>query len=388
MTPLLLALPWVGMLLFVLFIARVPSELPSAAALQARDAPFVTVIVPARNETLNIMRCVTSLTASDYPAFEVIVVDDRSEDDTARLAGAAPVGNARRVRVIEGQELPEGWLGKPWACHQGAAAATGDLLLFTDADTTHGTALLSRAVAGLLEEEADLLTVFGRQLMLTFWERLVQPQIFLAMFFRFPDFERMAKSGRWRDAVANGQFMLFPRASYDALGGHEAVRDEVVEDLAFAQLVKRGGRALRIRAAKTDLATRMYRSLADLVQGWSKNLTMGGLQSVRPHLRPLVAPIAVFGGLGLWVAPPVALLVSIAGFWGSPLLLWAASVCGLSALTFGIFTRQMSAPAVYGLLYPLGALVGAYIFLRSWVRGRTVEWKGRTYTVPAASERA
>ena len=203
------------------FIARVPSELPGAGV--PDELPSVSVIVPARNEALNIERCVSSLTASEYPHFDVIIVDDRSEDGTADLARAISSGNAQRVTVLEGAELPDDWIGKPWACHQGAAVATGDLLLFTDADTTHGPALLARAVAGLREEKADLLTVLGRQLMETFWERLVQPQIFLAMLLRFPDFERAAKSRRWRDAIANGQYLLFTRSCYEALGGHEAV---------------------------------------------------------------------------------------------------------------------------------------------------------------------
>ena len=131
----------------------------------------------------------------------------------------------------------------------------------------------------------------------------------------------------------------------------------------------------------------MYRSLGDIVEGWSKNLRLGGLQSVRPLLRPMGGPLAQLGGVGLWRAPPVALVVTDAGFGGSSLLLWASTACGASALTFGTFTHRMGVPGAYGLLYPLGALVGAYIFARSWLRGRTVEWKGRTYTVPAASER-
>ena len=138
MTPLLLTLPWLGVLAFLLFVTRVPRELPDSDARAAADAPFVSVIVPARDEALNIEACVGSLTASTYPAFEVIVVDDGSEDGTGRRARSMSPGNARRLHVIDGEELPPGWLGKPWACRQGAAAAGGELLLFTDADTIHG----------------------------------------------------------------------------------------------------------------------------------------------------------------------------------------------------------------------------------------------------------
>lgn len=389
MTPFLFALPWLGILVFLLFVVRVPRELPSGDRADA-DRPFVSIIVPARNESINIENCLTSLTASTYPAFEVIVVDDRSEDGTADIARSVSQGYARDLRVVAGADLPEGWLGKPWACHQGSLVARGELLLFTDADTTHGPPLLGRAVAGMDEEGADLLTIVGRQLMETFWERLVQPQIFLVMLFRFPNFEKSVRNGRWRDAIANGQFLLYRREVYDALGGHEAVRDEVVEDLALAQITKREGRRLRMRSAEADFATRMYRSLGELVAGWSKNLVLGGLQSVPALLRPIVAPASLLAGTGLWLAPPFALLVASLGWAsgiGGPVFLWAVVVCAVSALTFALFTSKMGAPAAYGLLYPLGAAVGTYIFLRSWIRGRNVEWKGRRYRVRPLSDR-
>ena len=386
MTPFLLALPWVGVLAFLFLVVRLPRELPAAEALDRGRAPFVSVVVPARDEAVNIVACVESLGASTYPDFEIIVVDDRSEDDTAGLARGVSSGGARGIRVLDGQELPEGWLGKPWACWQGARVAEGELLLFTDADTTHGRELLSRAVAGLHEEDADLLTILGRQLMETFWEKLVQPQVFLTMLFRYPDFERFARNDRWRDAIANGQFILMPRTSYDAIGGHEAVKDQVVEDLALAQVVKRSGRALRIRMAAEDLDTRMYRSLGGLIEGWSKNIVVGGLLSVPPWLRPILAPISLLVGTGLWVAPPLVLVAALAGVGGSALLTWAVTVYVLSVCVHALFTHFMRGPAHYALLYPLGSLVGGYIFLRAWTRGRNVEWKGRRYRLPPLSE--
>jgi len=387
MTPLLFALPWVGVLAFLILVVRPPRELPPAEAASTGRQPRVSVIIPARNEILNIGNCVTSVSHSLYPDFEIIVIDDRSDDGTAELARSLPLANARRILVLDGKELPGGWLGKPWACWQGFQYADGDVLLFTDADTTHGPRLMARAVAGMHEERADLLTVIGRQLMESFWERLVQPQIFMTMVFRFPRFESTARSGRWRDAIANGQYILMPRSSYLAIGGHEAVRDQVVEDLALAQLVKREGRQLRVRMAQEDFATRMYRSLGGIIEGWSKNILMGGLQSLTPALRPFMFPVAMAVGIGLWIVPPVVLLAALFGAGGPALFTWSATVCVISAIVFAAFTRLMGGPAHYGLLYPLGAAVGNYIFLRSWLRGRTVEWKGRRYTVPDISER-
>jgi chlorobactene glucosyltransferase len=388
MTPLLLVLPWVALLAFLLFIVQKPSELaPPRRREPGAAAPLVSVIVPARNEADNIGTCVRSLTASAYPAFEIIVVDDGSEDGTGELARALDPGAARRLQVLAGAPLPAGWLGKPWACWQGYQDAEGDLLLFTDADTTHGRELMGRAVAALEEEGAHLLTLVGRQLMGTLWERLVQPQVFFLMFFRFPRFEQTARNARWRDAVANGQYLLFRREAYERIGGHVCVKDEVVEDLALAQHVKRAGLLLRIRSAESELATRMYRSLRQLVDGWSKNIVNGGLQSLPPWLRGIMAPVSLLVGVSLWLVPPLALVGALAGVGGGALLLWSATVYGVSALIWALFTREMGASPWHGLLYPLGAAVGAYIFLRSWAGGRRVSWKGRSYELPPVSER-
>ena len=217
------------------------------------------------------------------------------------------------------------------------------------------------------------------------------------MLFRFPDFERVARNDRWRDAIANGQFMLFRRSAYDTIDGHEAVRDEVAEDLALAQYVKRAGLRLRIRSTETELATRMYRSLGQLIEGWSKNIVMGGLQAFPRAVRPLVPPVSFLGGVGLWlVAPTVLATAAAAGLAGGGvaldlppgLLLWALAVYLISVLLWAWFTREMGAPFYYGFLYPLGAAVGSYIFLRAWIRGRTVEWKGRRYRLRPVSQRA
>jgi len=381
--PLLFALPWAAVLAFLLLRVRLPREIPPGPPART---PFVSVVVPARDEAVNIASCVASLAASTYPDFEIVVVDDRSADGTGALARAVGPGHARALRVLDGTELPEGWLGKPWACAQGAAGAAGELLLFTDADTVHGPDLLSRAVAAMEEDRADLLTVTGRQLMGSFWERLVQPQIFLTIMFRFFNIGGPVEGRRWRDAIANGQFLLFRRDAYEALGGHAAVKHAVAEDLAMAQRVVRTGGRLSVRMAESAFATRMYRSLGELVDGWSKNLVKGGMTTVLPRLRPLVAPAMALGSVGLWIAPPVVLAAATLGVGGPGLLLWSAMATALSVLVWVLFTARMGAPPAYGLLYPLGAAVGTWISVRSWARGRNVEWKGRTYVLQDLSE--
>ena len=233
----------------------------------------------------------------------------------------------------------------------------------------------------------------GLQIMETFWERVVQPHVFFTMLFRFPDFERVSRNDNWRDAIANGQFLLFGREAYRAIDGHASVRDEVVEDLALAQVVKRAGLQLRIRSAEESLATRMYRSLGDLIEGWSKNMLMGGLQSVPAWMRGILPPVAFAGGIFLWLLAPALLLAGLVGTVvpavapGGALLTWAALVYLFSVVLWLRFYHRMRAGWWYAPLYPLAAGVFSWIYLRSWVRGRQVEWKGRTYEVPSAAER-
>jgi chlorobactene glucosyltransferase len=382
--PLLLALPWLLLILAFFGAARLPRSLPApeqAGSLLPDPAPFVSVVIPARNEARNIVRVLASVVASRYPRFEVIVVNDQSEDETGALARTVGRGAAERTEVVDGRPLPAGWLGKPWTCAQGASLARGELILFTDADTVHAPDLLARAVAGLHQDRADLLTILGRQLMESFWERLVQPSVFVMMAVRFPDATRPLPAKRWRSAIANGQYLLFRRSFYDALGGHDAVHHEVVEDLRLAQIVVQRGGQLSIRRAEEALATRMYAGLGELIGGWSKNIATGAMLTMPPWTRPLVMPLSLLGHAALWLVPPAALAAASLGAGGPALLTWSAMVVGISAAFWAFLTSRMGAPPAYGLLYPLGALVSGWILLRSWVRGRRVEWKGREYRI-------
>ena len=378
MTSILLALPWAGIIAFLLLIVKPVKQLISITSFDPARAPSVGVIIPARNEAENIEECLASITKSRYPNFEVIVVDDCSEDGTAELARTIPPGNAKRLVVIDGKALPEGWLGKPWACQQGAGATSAKVLVFADADTMHGDTLLSRSIAELQNADTDLLNVLGLQVMESFWEHLVQPQIFLAVVFRHPDLDRSARSSRWQDGVANGQFMLMPRASYEAIGGHESVRNRVLEDLALAQTVKQNGRTFVIRMAMDDLITHMYRSFTGLVAGWSRLIRMGVAQG-----QPLVASFGVVTvtTLCFWLVPPLMLILALGGFGGETLLIWSALVYGLSVGIHAFFLNFLGAPVYYAVFYPLGSFMVIYIMIRSRIRAGDVEWKGRRYKV-------
>jgi chlorobactene glucosyltransferase len=339
----------------------------------------VSVILPARNEAANLERCARSILASDYPRFDLVIVDDRSTDGTGAIADALAAHDAR-VRVVHGAELPEGWYGKPWACWQGYRAASGSLLLFTDADTVHGPRLLPRAVAALRAEGADLVTVIPRQEMVGFWERAVQPFFFLMLGLRFGSAQKLNRNTNPRDAIANGQFICVTRASYEAVGGHERVKDTVIEDLMLAVRYTEARRRLFIALAEEDMSTHMYTSLGGIVEGWSKNFFSGVLVTIRARPLAYAAALASLLLPLLFVLPAAALAAGVIAGRAPWLAFGAVGYAGAAAL-FALFLRAARAPAWYGLFHPLGALVQVFIILRAIARGtRRIEWKGRTYS--------
>ncbi|HKU63338.1 MAG TPA: glycosyltransferase family 2 protein [Gemmatimonadales bacterium] len=376
---LLPALPWLAPFAV---IPRLANLRPNLSDTPPVSDGLVSVIIPARNESAVIETVLTSVLGTAYQPIEVLVVDDRSTDDTAARVAELARADAR-LRLVPGAELPAGWYGKPWACLQGYRAARGELLLFTDADTRHEPELLGRAVGARRDTGADLLTVAPHQRCETFWERIVMPQIWILLGLRYhPD--RVNHARRSRDVIANGQFILMPRTSYEAFGTHEAVRGEVAEDLALAQTVVRGGGRLHFAFAERLMETRMYHGLGPLVEGWSKNVYLGGRRSFpdEPLLRALV-PVMLAVAFCFWLAPPAAVLLGAIGAGPPPAAILAG---GLSALFWGLICFGMRIPPLYGLGYPLGAAVALFIAARSTIRGRRrVEWRGRTYAEPDRS---
>ena len=362
----LLASPWILALVAILYryATRRPQlrDYPPATA-----GPLVSVIIPARNEARNIEQCVRSIRAATYSSIEVIVVDDRSTD------GTGDVVERLGVRLVRGAELPAGWFGKQWALVQGYRVARGALLLFADADTKHEPELIARAVGALTAERVDLFSVIPRQEMATFWERLIQPHVFVALGARVGDLRRVNRTRTEWNAIANGQFLLVTRESYEAVGTHEAVKHSVADDLMLAQTYVRHGRDIFLALAVEYMQTRMYGSLREILEGWTKNLALGAplMAPPVPWIRALF-PYVMWMPALLWVGPPIA--------WAAFGWDFAAIATLASLLTWtGIYAGER-APLRYALLYPLGAAMVAFIMVRSaWRGGSKVEWRGRTY---------
>jgi chlorobactene glucosyltransferase len=386
MNLLLLCIPWLLVGLFLVLFVRIPPRMPPPPVREAEDPPLVSIIVPARNEEVNLPPLLESLGAMAYPRFEVLVVDDESTDRTRDLVLAADPGNASGIRLVPGVPLPKGWFGKPWACHQGAREARGSLLLFTDADTVHGPQLLAQAVGCMEGEGADVVTLIGRQVMESFWEQLLQPQFFMLLAARFPRAGTTKKPKHWREAIANGQYLLFRRDAYWGFGGHEAVKGEVVEDMRIAQLLVRGGWKLVVREG-VGLKTRMYRSLRGLVEGWSKNFTTGVLQTTPGFLRPVALPLSLGIGTVLWLLPPSVLAWALATGSEGLALHFGAATTAFGIAHWVVASWILRGNPLFGLLYPLGSVVAAYIFALSWIRGSRIHWKGREYHMDERTRR-
>ena len=330
---------------------------------------LVSVIVPARNEADNIAACVRSILATAYRPLEVIVVDDRSTDDTAAI-----VERLAEVRLVRGAELPPGWFGKQWALVQGYRVARGTLLLFVDADTRQHPELIARAVGVLTTERVALVSVISRQEMVTFWERLIQPHVFVALAARVGDLRRINRTRVEWDAIANGQFILTTRAAYETVGTHEAVKQSVVDDMSLAQAYVRHHLDIFLTHGEQYMVTRMYTSLVGIAEGWTKNLATGVPLALPPI--PLVrrlAPYVMWLPALLWIVPPLAWAVY--GWW------WAAVTTVISLGIWAAVYKAQAAPLWYALLYPFGAGSVAWIMMRSaWRGSNKVQWRGRVYT--------
>jgi chlorobactene glucosyltransferase len=375
-----LSLPWIVAPLATAWRAANSRSLDEEGAAAPADPPLVSVVIPARDEAANIERCLRSVLATTWPRLEVIVVDDHSRDATAAIA-ARIAADAPRVAVVRAPDLPAGWFGKPWACQAGARAARGDVLCFIDADTVHAPELLVRTINAMRSRDAGMVTVAGTQEMGSFWETVLQAQVFAMLTMRYGGTETVNRSRHSWDKIANGQFIAVTRAAYDAIGGHESVRDRVAEDLMLAQRLFAAGQRTALVLGTAQLSTRMYTSLGAIVRGWRKNVFAGGIDALPPHrLLRLAFP------LGLTAFPLAQLLPVLAlGGWllGAPLSaalkLWVAATTAVMLVAWSAAYRRAGRSPLYAFTFPLGAAVLLWIFVGAIARGRRVAWKGRDY---------
>ena len=230
--------------------------------------PDVSLLLAVRNEESNLRACLERLLAQNYPSLEIIVINDRSVDRTAEILQEFAQAYPGRLRLLESPPLPQGWTGKNWAIHHGIPHAQGEWLLFTDADTRHEPWALTSAVTHAEKKGFDLVTLSPRCLTEGFWEKTLQPTAigYLAHWFPFPQVNDPQNSL----VFGNGQFFLIRKKVYHALGGHEKVKGELLEDFALVREAKKQGRRIQAAIGTQIYGTRMYDSFAGIWRGWRR----------------------------------------------------------------------------------------------------------------------
>jgi chlorobactene glucosyltransferase len=336
--------------------------------------PTVSVCVPARNEESRIRPCVESFLRQDYPHYEVLVLDDQSTDGTYKLLKGYS-SRSKKLKALRGKALPQGWVGKPWACHQLSLKARGDWLFFTDADTWHSPDTLKRSVQAAEAEQADLLSCFTQQETKTWLEYLVIPVMVYGLIAFLPVRKVLEKGSFFsKFAGAGGQFLFFKRKAYQTIGGHTCVRNEIVEDLKIGNhLVQKGLRLVFLNGVEMTFC-RMYHSARDVWEGFSKNFfPVFGFSAGR-------ALVSYTFLLGVTVLP-FFLLVFLAP--DSPLFKAALVLASIQVILRLNQARHYGLPYFSCLLHPLGNALFVLIGLNSmwWYLGRGYgHWKGRRLT--------
>jgi glycosyltransferase involved in cell wall biosynthesis len=344
-------------------------------------SPRISAIVPARNEEEVIAVCVASLTQQEEIS-ELIVVDDQSADRTAEIVAGIMAKNPQ-VRLLKTEVLPAGWVGKNNAVWLGAQAATGDWLLFTDADAIHSGNSTGTALEIAREHDVALVSFSPEQVMQTWYEKALIPYVYcrLARLFSYDDVNDPLKSA----AAANGQFVMIRRDAYEAVGGHASVAGEILEDVALAKRIKQAGYRLWFASGRGIVRVRMYRTFRSMWQGWKKNLYQ--LIGKEPGALLRESGAALFPVLGMSIA-----VIAVVAITESVLARVVALVGGIVAIQLA-YARELKRNSYPGSL-TVYAITGRILYAavlwasyRGYRKGK-MHWKDREYPVgtPDASK--
>lgn len=378
--PIASALLWLTIGLRLRFLKKTIPSLDSTSPLSEPPGgwPFISVIVPARNEEKEVGKCLASLVQQDYPRFELIFVDDQSTDATSRIARDALQG-CSFCKIIDGAPRPDGqhWIGKTWALVQGVAQAKADWLLFIDSDIVHHPATFKQAMAEAVRLGVDALSILPSIDCRSFWEKSVMP-LFASLSVLVEPLDSASQPEK-RAARLGGAFLLIKRDVYQAAGGHEAVRDKILEDMALARVLKKQGRRIWLTYTHDLTTTRMYDSFHDLWTGLGRlsfpmlNYSLALL--LVAHLAALVGPLVPW----LWLAGGLWLLARGAAA-GLAYAAVGAGLCVLARRAVQPVFTVVKVPSQYAWLLPLASalyvLAATYAAFRHFT-GKGLTWKQR-----------
>lgn len=348
----------------------------------AESGVSVSVVIPARNERDNIGACLDTVAAQDHPTLQIVVLDDGSTDGTTAIVNEFAERESRLTVLNGGEGIADGWFGKPWALQRAQKHATGEWLIFVDADVRLHPHAVSRVVHAAKDAGVDMVTGLGALGAETFWEKVLQPAVG-GLILAGNDLDEVNDPTKTDKNLANGQFIAISREAYDAIGGHEAVRQDILDDIGMARALVGAGRTYRCLRMRELFYCRMYTGFADIWEGWSKNLFAGMRYSWGNAIAALVftflfsvsGPVVLAGALMLeleleWV------------WWG---IVLTVLMQGARGLMDGLYKQ----PIAYGLTHaPANVLVMAMIVNSALQTSRgNVSWKGRTYK-PSLAESA
>lgn len=340
--------------------------------------PRVSILIPARNEENNIKKCVVSLLRQDYPNFEVLVVNDNSEDNTLALLRELEK-EYDNLEVLNGAVLEKGWYGKHWACHQLSQKASGEWILFTDADTHHSPGMLKAVMQSVEKKQTDLLTAIVREETFTIGEKLTVPFIVWSIFSLLPvTIGVMFKLPAFSAVI--GQFMLFRRESYEKAGGHQAVRHHAADDVALGRLIIKNRMQWRIYNATSYVSCRMYQSFFEAFQGFVKNYF-----AIFDYKILISALVWLWLGIVAWLPLGVLSLHHKAslsnGEWLSPV---SMAIVVILTLLWLIPVIKFKIPWMTILFYPFLISIAVIIGFASIFRAvfGKASWKGRELSPP------
>ena len=344
-----------------------------------KQTPKVSIILPARNEEEFIGKCLETLIDQDYENYEIVVIDDSSEDSTGKIISQYAEKSSKIIHV-SARPKPEGWMGKNWACMEGYKRATGELLLFTDADTKHKKNVITLAVSHLFSFDLDALSVIPKMISLDFWTKVTLPMISIFLHTRFSAIN--VNNPKKKTGYFFGSFFIIKRKTYQEVGMHEGVKQEIIEDGALGKKVKEQGHKMRLVRGEHLIEAIWARDRSTLWNALKRLMVPLYLQSAK------IATGSFFAVLFLLFFPFPTLAYSTLsnGSFSSVLLLVASTITVILIYVGAIMEVKMALflKTIYALFAPIGSIVVTLGFLSGLIQAKSsasVSWRGRNYSM-------
>ncbi len=337
---------------------------------ELRNFPKVSIIIPARNEEINIGKCLDSLLDQDYINYEILVIDDNSTDRTLEIIKEYEKKNSK-ITAYSGKPLPDGWLGKQYACHQLSQTATGKYFIFTDADTVHTKQSISWAITNMIKHKADLLSAYLYYPIHSIGEALILPGIYLMTSFMLPLW-KVPKKNSHNYSFAIGQLLVCLAEAFHSIGGYTRFKNSIVEDISMAKFMKIHEYKTIFIDGKDYISCRMYASFLEIFKGFVKNIYSAVNQNILTIIGFILMEITV-------IELPIIYLIYNIYTGGSNILLPILPIAVFFTMWF-LVLKDRKVPLYITFLYPILFVLLIIISIISTIKtgfGRGAEWKGR-----------